>query len=809
MKIQTKKIYQCQALKILFFILSLFVLNIESAIALKSRGAGANFSIVAPKIGVDLNRDGKIVLGKSTEDYPSDITYTETGVDDLEILPFRFWLNNDLDVVNNGSFFNEGKIDWIRTSCSGLNDVYDVINEYQQTCEQWDEDPIKANSSNTSSTKIFRIESYRDLEDFSPLKIKIDTQIQGDEYFYELRAEGISINLFKGFWRDEGENKAHAYIYDSNKTAEQVDKANLKRNILLKSGEEAYKLTSYDIKTYFDGDGVGRFIFEGVKRTGDCEQMADACYIEIAYKKKGVDAPLKKQRVYMDLRNVNAYYQQITAGSAQPSGDVGFFPARFIDTSIVQVRGKKVDIYKGIFDQSEIDKDLVLQIHGWRMLDAEKTGFSNTSFKRLYWSGYKGQFTALSWPTGWHTKPANKYGALQIPYLIGHEQNYNNSEAVARLNAPKLVEWLNMHQHGENSHNAHINLHVIAHSMGNVLVSEALKSLADNVVASYTASQAAESAGAYDSNASNVNHELLLLASCVTDIGTLRGPEYAWRCYNLSNSLIESSTVFDMPPDMWRYDWIKRNMEGNPIGVNGEVVQAGGNYTIEHGATSDMYMKPNDFGNHYYKAIGTKTRILNFYNTQDAALTGWEFNQLLKPDFTTNLDVEFEWDYTNTFHEQYRIYEQGYQDCLNINIDNPLRVSICNNDTVVQNLKPDETLRYQSIFRRNGDVVPYNEQTKIEILSHVIPARTEPLGQTLVVQNQNNSATVEVEINQNMAGFTNSNQDHSAPFHGYYSEISSKSNTQQRAVYWNLVLDSSIDLREEDLTGLSNSIGIQ
>lgn len=61
-----------------------------------------------------------------------------------------------------------------------------------------------------------------------------------------------------------------------------------------------------------------------------------------------------------------------------------------------------------------------------------------------------------------------------------------------------------------------------------------------------------------------------------------------------------------------------------------------------------------------------------------------------------------------------------------------------------------------------------------------------------------------------MDGFTESNQDHSAPFHGYYSEISIETNNrkQQRAIYWNLILSESLFYKAklDRYTGLKNSI---
>jgi len=780
-----------------------------------------NFSISKVYIGVDLNRDGKIEFDKTQATpaeiqagaQPTDKTFIKNSDGTLTIIPFRFWLNNDLDVVNNN-----GKIEWYRTSCEGLNGNYNSVGEYQQTCEQWDEDPVAVGTTNTSGNKQGRIESYRDLEDFSPLKIKIDTTINSDEYQWVLQAKGLGVNVFKGVWDDNGDNNAHSYIYDANITKQQMKVANTiistgsGRLILRRDFER--KLTKSDLTYFFDDSGLGRFIFEGaVDSASGCQQTLDKCYIAIKLKKKDVDKPIIEKRVYLDFHDIKDYYQHVTAGTAQISDNVDDFEAQFGNQSITQVHGKKLDIYNGLFKQSEIDKDLVVQIHGWRMRDAEKINFAETSFKRLYWSGYKGQFTALSWPTGWHTKPANKYGAEQLPYVLFHEQNYNNSEAVARKNAPKLEAWLKFHAHGANSHSPHTNLHIIAHSMGNVLVSETLMSLPENIITSYTASQAATSAGSYNSNAVNVDHALFDAKYCDYEPGTKLNPEQAWRCYNIANkllpiNLVANSTVFDMPPDMWRYDSIKRNTSGQPIDMDLNIIPSDGNYIVEHGPTDDVNMGPNDLGNHYYKNVGTKTRILNFFNTQDAALTGWEFNQLTKPDLLGGPPT---WGYTNTYHEQYQIYERAYLDCLELNIDNPQRISICDSEPTVQIFKPDEKLLYQAIFQRDDIESPYNDQTRIDILSHIIPARTEPLGQQLVEQVQKNNTAVEIFDNPEMGGFTNSNQDHSAPFHGYYSQVSPKNNKQSRARYWNVILDISIYpiTSNSDLTKLANSIGLE
>ena len=110
-----------------------------------------------------------------------------------------------------------------------------------------------------------------------------------------------------------------------------------------------------------------------------------------------------------------------------------------------------------------------------------------------------------------------------------------------------------------------------------------------------------------------------------------------------------------------------------------------------------------------------------------------------------------------------------------------------------------------SEFQAGGVVVPYSVENAFRILAHSVPERTEPLGQTSV------SVLGEVTTGENhhMAGFTNSNQDHSAEFHGYYSETTLKADAvtaKQRAAYWNTVLEFSLGLSPSDYTQLKNNI---
>ena len=799
-------------------------------------------SVPEVKIGVDLNRDGRIEFNKNQKLptvgtpnlTPTDKTYYKGDNGDVTIVPFRFWLNNDLDVVNDS-----GDIKWFRTSCANqegtngsLNPAFNTNVEpgdtgYQQTCEQWDEDPESEQAKGQTNVTAHkgRIESYRDLEDFSPLKIEITDYSKADSYQYELLAKGISINLFKGTWTDT--SIAHAYIYDTDVTHEQVRVANEKRNLLLEAGKP-HLLTKDEIKKYFDDQGIGRFIFEGVNQTVNCETIKTACSITIRLRKKDEAKLLKEAVVYIGLHDVESFYSLIKAGPSPEELGSGYstvissllqllgietgvaqiaYHARYNNSGITtEFRQSSTDIYNQLYLSSKIINDHVLQIHGWRMRDAEKKNFSETSFKRLYWSGYKGRMTALHWPTGWFYKPSDQYGSGVLAYVLGNERNYDLSDAVARKVGVDLGVWLS-----NLSATEYPNVHIIAHSMGNVIASEALKQLKQSDISrvtSYAASQSATAAGSYDSNAEDMEHRLQIYQTDVSispgvDIplawlgvpcteGEYSGSEEPWRCYNIDSS---ADTVFDMPPDIYRNTFATYEIDpetglhrldeatNQPI----PSTDSDGNLSIRHGQTTSTAMHANIDGNHYFKGIGDTVNIVNLYNAEDAALTAWEFNQLTKPNYQQGQA----WTYTN----DYLLVMATYNSCVAENIASNTPTDVCGDEPVL----PTEVT---AIFKQGDTIVPYYGNTRFDIIANVIPARTEPLGQSLTGG--------EVDSNFGLDGLTDSNQDHSAPFHGYYSESSVENGDSLRASYWNLVLRNSIrhTLDNSKVTNLYNGIGI-
>jgi hypothetical protein len=131
----------------------------------------------------------------------------------------------------------------------------------------------------------------------------------------------------------------------------------------------------------------------------------------------------------------------------------------------------------------------ILYVHGWNMETWEKDRFAESAFKRLYWQGYQGRFGVYRWPTG------NGFAGISTVATNPTEKdNYDLSEYQAWQSAMGLksrLTALNIQYPGQ--------VYMLAHSMGNVVASEALRLAGTtNLVNTYVASQAALPAEMYD-----------------------------------------------------------------------------------------------------------------------------------------------------------------------------------------------------------------------------------------------------------------------------------------------------------------------
>ena len=166
-------------------------------------------------------------------------------------------------------------------------------------------------------------------------------------------------------------------------------------------------------------------------------------------------------------------------------------------------------------------------------------------------------------------------------------------------------------------------------------------------------------------------------------------------------------------------------------------------------------------------------------------MTAWEFNQLTKPD-STGRDGEPLWQYSNdqiceaTEYDQVEgnaiswIYPDG-SSCPGPNGEYTTSRFLMDNQQFAWN---PEKLVTEVDYRE--DQIRYHE-----IMGHIIPARTEALGQLT-------GTPAEAHDREDNQGFTDSNQGHSAQFHGYLSEPH-----RGRGNYWLRVMEEGLDLRPD------------
>lgn len=192
---------------------------------------------------------------------------------------------------------------------------------------------------------------------------------------------------------------------------------------------------------------------------------------------------LAQTSVYLDLHNVEDLYEQ-----AHITNVLTTFPAMRNNTN----PSSFVSDHELANNPNETNQ-LVVFVHGWRMGLFDYQKFSDTMFKRLYWQGYQGRFASLRW----HTLSEDDFWFFS---QVEAYQTYNPSEYIAFRSAQgtsDYFDWLK-------SRFPNYSISVAAHSMGNIVMMEALKiQLAEGHkdIDNYVLMQGAVPAECYDANA--------------------------------------------------------------------------------------------------------------------------------------------------------------------------------------------------------------------------------------------------------------------------------------------------------------------
>jgi hypothetical protein len=282
----------------------------------------------------------------------------------------------------------------------------------------------------------------RDLEDFTRLHIEVDentAHLSGITYFLKFESSG---SPSVNIFEAVGESSA--YLSDTNVANQQI----LKTNLLTVTTTE-HQLPNQYIKT---NGAVSPFILEG--------NRAGTGALTVIVKKDGNE--VCRKALALDLRPITEFCEKYVVTIS--TGD---------DVNTNSGNNANSTTYTPENDE------YVLHVHGWNMENWEKDRWTETVFKRLWWQRYKGRVGGFQWPT---------LGALY----------YDRSEIRAWNSAQALndrITSLNASYSGQ--------VRVIAHSMGNVVMGEALRLFSSSVVHTYIAAQAAIPAHCYDNAVSN------------------------------------------------------------------------------------------------------------------------------------------------------------------------------------------------------------------------------------------------------------------------------------------------------------------
>jgi hypothetical protein len=287
-------------------------------------------------------------------------------------------------------------------------------------------------------------DSARDLEDFTRLRIEID-DLAGypDDALLELAwqgGSGATLNLFRATDPD----CSRSYLLDMD-----AGMAQLSEGVVASTG----RLTDQTFRIRLerlgepDLDGAGFCFLFDVSTAG-----RDALVANILHNGEilASSAP-----VHMDLRHVKTFYQRTTMDwpeDLRPPWEYTTEQPPVPDLAW-RIDPQGYDFQPGWYETD----DEVVWIYGWLksgegLYEMATTQAGETIFKRLWHRGYRGRLTFFHWPT---VKPRMAFGLLESEYR-------------AYKSAPALLDFMKTIPD-------HKRVHVTAHSLGTVLLTEALK----------------------------------------------------------------------------------------------------------------------------------------------------------------------------------------------------------------------------------------------------------------------------------------------------------------------------------------------
>ena len=373
----------------------------------------------------------------------------------------------------------------------------------------------------------------RDLEDFTRLHIAIPrtlSRLEGISYHFVMEG-GCQANIFEAAPRTKDDLYGNSDYLTLTEVAEK--QIEIKRLLTISSAgsEIAPDLVKPDGKRTC-------FLLEG-KKAGKGQIMLIV---------KNGDNHIASQGVKIELRPPEEFYEKYVVTMGENGYNVNS------DFEKVQEPAYEPD-----------KNDYLLYVHGWNMSEWEKDRWAETVFKRMWWQGYKGHVGIFSWPT----LTANWTG-------IPGPWNYDNSEQRAWNSAAALDKLL---KHLNKNHSNRVR--ILAHSMGNVVAGEALRTSTGKVAHTYFATQAAISANCYDNSKSLDNPEFTSYKTPNIYGFYTRGKKpdkpYLIDVPKRTNKIVR---LFN--EDDWALDWWDSNNEMKP------------DFDYDYWGSKDSYHQSND-----------------------------------------------------------------------------------------------------------------------------------------------------------------------------------------------------------------------
>ncbi len=288
-------------------------------------------------------------------------------------------------------------------------------------------------------------DSMRDLEDFTRLRIEIDEleALPADTQLtlsWNDPASAPTIHLFRATDPD----CSRSYLLDSEAASEQLVEPYLSK--LGTVSETSFSIALSDLGQA-DLDNTGFCFLFDVATAGTASLQAT---LNIPESDPIVSAPAP-----MALKHVKTLYQRTTMSwpdDVRPPWEYTTESPHIPDLKW-RIDPQGYDFEPGWYETD----DVVVWIYGWLksgegLYEMATTQAGETIFKRLWHRGYRGRLSFFHWPT---VKPKYAYGLLESEYR-------------AYKSAPQLVDFVQQLPKDKR-------VHVTAHSLGGVLLTEAIK----------------------------------------------------------------------------------------------------------------------------------------------------------------------------------------------------------------------------------------------------------------------------------------------------------------------------------------------